>query len=167
MKSRMIFSATLWTSLLLCGCVTKYQHEVDRALLVQENQKLEDALYVTHSQLVDTVKENESLKTRLGENGGSSGLLGKARRPAASRSDSDLMKDFVPPQIIIPDENGGSEQFPESLRTAPGSGSSPSGRVVPPPSPSRRPETLHSAPVLIDEEQQISLPALPDWNPKR
>lgn len=153
MKTRM-FSLSLLLVLFgsLLGCVSRYQYETDRSLLVQENQTLEDALYVTHHQLADAVKENESLRARLGDPGADSDgtvsrpsgefSLPPARRPVAPSADGE---DYAPPEVSFPEESEGTTQPPEMFRRTPSSIKPPATRTV-----------TNSAP-----------PAFPEWSPRR
>ncbi|MDR3197570.1 MAG: hypothetical protein LBU34_06830, partial [Planctomycetaceae bacterium] len=52
----LVFSAAL-------GCTSQYQYQTEQSLLLQENQRLENALYVTHAQLVDLKRENDRLRS--------------------------------------------------------------------------------------------------------
>ena len=163
MKTRMFFTlAALGLALSMSGCVSRYQYEVDQSLLVQENQKLENALYVTHNQLVDMKRENERLKDRLDDASGTA--LAPARRPARERIDTsqfDTAPEYAPPKIEIPD-NGGSQEVPDLLQTTPSSLVPPIGRSMvrtqPPPRVTSPQETTDSI---------LSSPTFPTWNPTR
>jgi len=84
----------------LVGCSNRYQYQVDQSLLLQENQRLENALYVTHTQLVDMKRENDRLKTMLGQSDDSL-KRGKPmeRRPTDNYDEAPL---YETPKVSIP-----------------------------------------------------------------
>lgn len=108
------------------GCANQYQYQVDQTLLLQENQRLEDALYVTHTQLVDLKRENEMLKAaqngtkKPAPSSSSSGfqLFPGRSNKAEPQEDYDDAPPFAPPEIIIPETE--STAPPDRLRTQKG-----------------------------------------------
>ncbi len=171
------FRILLIVSTFCCaGCVSKYQYEVDRSLLMQENQKLEDALYVTHGQLVDAVRENDTLREQL--NSGDSGTqsvrspaFGAGRRPRSARNAApDFGDDYAPPEVVIPEGNDGSSQPPDGIRIprTPSSVLPPSTRTVRAPSMNTSSNgTLSTEPPLIGNDRPVASPSIPEWNPRR
>ena len=105
----------------LVGCANRYHHQVDQSLLLQENQLLENALYVTHTQLVDMKRENDRLKTMLGQSDdGSISQRGKPmeRRPTDNYDEAPLYEvpkvsvPLTPPSTTLPDVLKGSTNIP-------------------------------------------------------
>jgi hypothetical protein len=83
-----------------------------QSLLIHENRRLEDALYVAHAQVADLKRENEGLREQQ-----TSEFPKPPGRSRAGSWESDL-EDFPPfemPRVILPDETGIME-VPESLR---------------------------------------------------
>lgn len=152
------------------GCVSKYQYEVDRSLLVQENQKLEDALYVTHSQLVDVKRENEALRGRMGGDYDTiptetpvPRALGTGRRPSPLSLPAEepaFDGNYGLPEVVVP-ENGGSELPPDLFQTPSGL-RPPSTRTVRTTSSG----TLSEGTAFV-EEQPLTVPTTPEWGPVR
>ena len=81
----------------LVGCSNRYQHQVDQSLLLQENQRLENALYVKHTQLVTVKRENDRLKTMLGPSEG--GIVPRRGKPV---NNYDEAPPYEPPQVSAP-----------------------------------------------------------------
>ncbi|MDR3111077.1 MAG: hypothetical protein LBU65_15515 [Planctomycetaceae bacterium] len=105
MKTRMFFTITALI-LLTTGCVSRYQYQVDQSLLVQENQKLENALYVTHHQLVDVQRENEELRNQV-----STAPTTQPSRPAR--------REQVPPDTLdVPPEFNPGLEIPSKTNPA-------------------------------------------------
>ena len=123
-------------SALLCvlfaGCTSRYQQQVDQSLLLQENQRLEEALYVTHAQLVDMKRENDALKnvktTAATNTSEPAPALRSQRYEPMNRDDFDEAPPYHAPEVIIPDEDAGSAVPPDSLNN---------GLVIPPWTPTR------------------------------
>ena len=92
----------------MAGCTST---QLNQSLLIHENQRLEDALYVAHARLADLQRENDSLRNQQNESFGSSG-----------RSSDGLWDegfDFSPlemPTVILPGDNHGTTEVPESLK---------------------------------------------------
>ncbi len=76
---------------LLSGCATQYQVALERAVLMQENRQLEDALFMTHQRLQAAVQSNEQLREMLAEQG-------------VSPREND--EEPTPPSISAPSSNG-------------------------------------------------------------
>ena len=110
--------------LLICvvvGCVSPFQRQVEQSLLLQENQQLENALYVTHQQLVDLKQENDALKDELaGQTSVSPSETPRTSRRTkfAPREALDDAPEFFPPQILMPEGVPGSTTPPDSLKTS-------------------------------------------------
>ncbi|MDR1964862.1 MAG: hypothetical protein LBQ50_13910 [Planctomycetaceae bacterium] len=104
------------------GCTSRYQYEVDQSLLLQENRRLENALYVTHAQLVDLKRENESLRNTTLRKSNASLPQEPLTRPKRIQSppveNYDEAPPFEPPEIIIPNEIPGSNAVPDSLKSS-------------------------------------------------
>lgn len=105
------------------GCSSRYQTQVEQSLLIQENQRLEDALYVTHTQLVDLKRENESLKTNQDRGtGSSSDTISPTPRLRKSQPASNDNYDDAPPydpiKIDIPKDAHESNTLPEALKSS-------------------------------------------------
>ncbi len=119
----------------LCiGCTGRYQHQMDQSLLLQENQRLEEALYVTHAQLIDLKRENEAIKNVKSSAAGSlepvvTPALRSQRYEPMPRDDYDEAPPYQAPQITIPDDAPVMEMPPESLK---------GGLIIPPWSPTRK-----------------------------
>ncbi len=108
---------------------------MDQSLLLQENQRLEEALYVTHAQLVDLKRENEALKiVKRTDGSGNSATpvtmpaLRSQRYEPLLRDDFDEAPPFQAPQVTIPENETGTETLPDSLK---------GGLLLPPWSPTR------------------------------
>lgn len=155
------------------GCASRYAQQVEQSLLLQENQRLEDALYVTHAQLVDLKRENEALKKAQGNGSGTSPTpINRARRASGgpSNADADDAPPFEPIQIEIPKDAHESKTLPDALKST---------KNIPIPNRPARVKTTHNAvsnnivsgsadlepePVfpVVDVGQQ-----LPPWSPTR
>lgn len=165
-----------WCALAICsGCVSRYQHETDQALLLQENQKLEQALYLTHYRLADAERENTILRdtVRNDDNSStksSSGMVIEAprRRRVEGAIPVDNAPSFAPPQIPA---TGGSHTPPSFLQSP--------NTIPPAPNPSI-PSTLGKHPKLagnvsgnvptmvIDNSATAPVSSsFPQWQPTR
>ncbi|MDR0611175.1 MAG: hypothetical protein LBG58_13780 [Planctomycetaceae bacterium] len=105
------------------GCTSQYQYQVEQSLLLQENQRLENALYVTHAQLVDLKRENDTLRgVKSSEKNNltlpEQPLTRPKRNQATPVEDYDEAPLFTPPEIIIPKETPGSNTVPDSLKSS-------------------------------------------------
>lgn len=111
----LIFSAVL-------GCTSRYQYQAEQSLLLQENHRLENALYVTHTQLVDLKRENEILRgSKQSVNDltlPEQPLTRPKRISSPSIENTEEAPPFVPPEIIIPNETPGSNTVPDSLKSS-------------------------------------------------
>lgn len=136
------------------GCTSRYQHQMDQSLLLQENQRLEEALYVTHTQLVDLKRENEALKAmQIGGSGSPTKAIAPAIRPRRAeptpRDDYDEAPPYQAPKVTIPDNAPVSDTLPDALKSS-------QRRIMP---PNRQYASQNHSTVLQPEE--ITLPALP------
>ncbi|MDR2754718.1 MAG: hypothetical protein LBC20_03340 [Planctomycetaceae bacterium] len=130
------------------GCTSQYQYQMEQSLLLQENQRLENALYVTHTQLVDLKRENEMLRgTKQSESDFTlpKQPLARPKRISSPVENDEEAPPFVPPEIIIPKDTPGSETIPDSLK---------SSQLV-------FPEVLPK--MVLDSEDK----SLPTWSPIR
>lgn len=118
------FWGMLLLALCLAGCTSRYQTQVEQSLLLQENQRLEDALYVTHAQLVDLKRENESLKGAPAGTSGSSVSNSVSpttrlrKSSSASNEGSDDAPPFDPIKIDIPKDAHESNSLPDALKSS-------------------------------------------------
>jgi hypothetical protein len=95
------------------GCANQQLHQT---LLLHENQRLEEALYVTHAQLADLKRENDEL--RNSQTGYDETIVPPKRSYNSLPSpDQDLMEapPFEMPKVILPDQPGTME-VPDSLK---------------------------------------------------
>ena len=104
-----IFGTSLFIVLAVAGCASSQLHQ---SLLLQENRRLEDALYVAHTQATDLKRENDLLRKRQ-----ANGVL---ELPGHSYLESledelDINQPFEMPKVILPSEPGTTE-VPEALR---------------------------------------------------
>ena len=152
------------------GCTGRYQHQLDQSLLLQENQRLEEALYVTHAQLVDLKRENEALKSLQTVGTGravkaTAPLLPTRRSP--SHDDYDEAPPYQAPKVTIPDDAPASDTLPDSLKSRIPS------RVMPPNRQyalqkdvtTTQPEMIF--PVLPAGEEDAGELVPPAWSPTR
>lgn len=105
----------------LTGCTGRYQMQVEQSLLMQENQRLEDALYVTHAQLVDLKRENDTLRTQVSEGTIRSAPDTPVRSRRAVEDPRDHYDDappYEPSTIDIPLDIPGSNTLPDALKGA-------------------------------------------------
>jgi len=109
---KIAFGTSLLLAFITLGCANSQMHQ---SLLMHENRRLEDALYVAHAQLSQLKQENDVLRGRqTGE------IL---ELPTRSRSDSwwddgfdfDSTQPFEMPTVILPDESETSE-VPDVLK---------------------------------------------------
>ncbi len=99
----------LLVAVLLPGCANRYQQNVEQSLLLEENRRLYDALYVTHAQLEDLQHENDELRE-------AATLARPGNGPSAPSSYRDEDEPpFVPPQVTVPPPGGGSSTAPAFL----------------------------------------------------
>jgi hypothetical protein len=104
------------------GCTSQYQYQMEQSLLLQENQRLENALYVTHAQLVDLKRENEVLRGTKSSGNDFTLPTQPLTRPKRNQSlpveNYEEAPPFAPPEIIIPNNNPGSDAVPDSLKSS-------------------------------------------------
>lgn len=155
------------------GCTNRYQQQVDQSLLLQENRRLEEALYVTHAQLVDLKRENEALRNLdPGETNGRSSSAPaprSRRRVSAPADDYDDAPPYQVPEITIPPE-GGSSTLPDALKGVnmlPKPVLPKRERTVPVPEPSESAPQNMTFPELIIPDNQVGDSTPPAWSPTR
>ncbi len=154
---------------LLVGCSNQYQYQVDHSLLLQENQRLESALYVTHTQLVDLKNENDRLKTMLGQSSESS--ASKPGKPMERRSTDnyDEAPAYESPKVSIPANAPPSTTIPDALKGS----AVPSKTKVAAKSTISQPAYFPPTPVVELKKSQetssepVTGPAFPEWSPSR
>ncbi|MDR0338037.1 MAG: hypothetical protein LBI18_13205 [Planctomycetaceae bacterium] len=120
MKKRLLGFLLIFS--LFLGCTSQYQYQMEQSLLLQENRRLENALYVTHTQLVDLKRENDVLRgskqskseRKLPEQP----LLRSKQKSSSPVEDYEEAPPFAPPEIIIPTEIPGSKTVPDSLKSS-------------------------------------------------
>ncbi|MDR2441706.1 MAG: hypothetical protein LBE12_20275 [Planctomycetaceae bacterium] len=104
------------------GCTSQYQYRMEQSLLLQENQRLENALYVTHAQLVDLKRENDSLRGVKSSGNNltqpEQPLIRPKRNKLSPEENYEEAPPFAPPEIIIPNDNPGSATVPDSLKSS-------------------------------------------------
>ncbi|MDR2117870.1 MAG: hypothetical protein LBP87_15955 [Planctomycetaceae bacterium] len=102
------------------GCTSQYQYQMEQSLLLQENQRLENALYVTHAQLVDLKRENDMLRNTK-QSGNDFTLpeqpLTYPKQIQSPPKNYEEAPPFEPPKIIIPKETPVSDTVPDSLKS--------------------------------------------------
>ena len=108
---KIVFGISLLCALAAVGCASSQLHQ---SLLLQENRRLEDALYVSHSQVVDLKRENDWLRSKQGTE--------MVEPPGRSYNGSweeefDLVPPFEMPKVILPSQPG-TEEVPEALRSS-------------------------------------------------
>jgi len=143
--------------LAVCGCTTRNQLQVEQTLLLQENQRLENALYVTHAQLVQLRRENESLRgqgTSQRTSTSSIPLLRPKRAEFAPRDDYDEAPSFEPPKVDVPSGEPGSGVLPDALK---------SSRAFPKLNPPKKVQTDFPELTLPGADEST----LPAWSPTR
>ena len=108
---KIVFGISLLCALAAVGCTSSQLHQ---SLLLQENRRLEDALYVSHSQVVDLKRENDWLRSKQGTE--------MVEPPGRSYNgslkeefDFDLVPPFEMPRVILPGHPS-TEEVPEALR---------------------------------------------------
>ena len=147
----------------LVGCSSRYQYQMDQSLLLQENQRLENALYVTHTQLAHTKRENDRLKTMLGQPSGN--MVPRRVRPMgpAPTEHYDEAPLYESPKVSIP-QTSPSNIPPDLLK---GSALPPKTKVAATPP---KKETAYFPPTTTEPEKKQEPPtefALPEWTPNR
>ena len=106
---KIIFGTSLFVACIAAGCGNSQLHQ---SLLLHENRRLEDALYVSHVQIADLQRENSMLRTRQG---------GEFRQsPRRDQHDSwdedfELVPPVEMPKIFLP-SGSGTTDVPDSLR---------------------------------------------------
>ncbi len=92
------------------GCANRQMQTVEQSLLLEENRRLYDALYVAHAQLEDLQHENKELRESAPVNSGNSAVS-----PLQNEDDEDI-EPYTPPEIILPPgiqtPEGGSQAPP-------------------------------------------------------
>ncbi|MDR2704455.1 MAG: hypothetical protein LBC02_01630 [Planctomycetaceae bacterium] len=107
---------------MVLGCTSQYQYQMEQSLLLQENRRLENALYVTHAQLVDLKRENDALRGTKSSGNNITLPEQPLTRPKRNQSlpveNDEEAPPFAPPEIIIPKNTPGSETIPDSLKSS-------------------------------------------------
>jgi len=105
---KIVFGTSLFIALVVAGCASTQLHQ---SLLLHETRRLEDALYVAQAQVADLQRENRSLRNQQSESLQSPGYS----RDGLWDDDFDLGP-LEMPKVILPGDNPGSTEVPESLR---------------------------------------------------
>jgi len=106
---KITWGASLFIALIAAGCGSSRLHQ---SLLLNENRRLEDALYTAHAQVADLKRENDTLRKQQ-EN---DSLEPSGRSPTGSWDDDlDIIPPLEMPKVILPHEPGKSE-IPEALK---------------------------------------------------
>ncbi len=163
---------TLTVLALVVGCAGPYQRQMEQTMLLQENQRLEQALYVTHAQLVDLKKENETLKATADQtsktpDGSESDPVPQPKKRERTPTDNfDEAPPFTPPKVSIPSDAPKTPTIPDSLK---GAGVHPKLR-----SPVKSNTEIQLFPPVPVQEMKASTPqptetetAFPVWGPTR
>ncbi|MDR3181649.1 MAG: hypothetical protein LBT89_01815 [Planctomycetaceae bacterium] len=117
---RRVFFALSLFGLFTAGCAQPCVHQ---SMLLQENRRLENALYVTHAKLTDLQRENADLRGGHSQEDSSqdTGILPPVfqRKPKKSKEKDkiDNAPPFELPTIEIP-EDGGSTVPPAELKSS-------------------------------------------------
>lgn len=102
------------------GCTTcSLPGQTEYSLLLQENQRLEQALYITHAQLADAKRENASLRNEPGTE--SVMPISAVQPPVRTKSgviESNDAPPFETPKVEIPLDEPGSTVPPDSLNNS-------------------------------------------------
>jgi hypothetical protein len=116
---RLCFVSVVILLLAISGCMSSQQRQIHQSLLLQENRRLENALYVTHAQLVKAKRENETLRNAQSRNGDSSRVSTPLLRPKREQPKQKNFDDaplYEPPEIIVPEDHPGSTTLPDALK---------------------------------------------------
>jgi len=92
-----VFGTSLFIALLATGCAGSQLHQ---SLLVHENQRLENALYVAHAQVADLKRQNNLLRKQQ-----SNEFIDPARQDSQV-DDWDFDTPLEMPKILLPDQPG-------------------------------------------------------------
>lgn len=113
---KIVFGTSLLIALAAAGCASSQLHQ---SLLLQENRRLEDALYTTHAQVADLKRENDWLRSKQGTESQGTESQGTERIEPPRRSDDgslefdfDVAPPFEMPKVILPS----TEEVPAALR---------------------------------------------------
>ncbi|GHT25515.1 hypothetical protein FACS18942_00630 [Planctomycetales bacterium] len=88
-------------------------------MLLQENQRLEDALYTTHAQLVDTKRENDAIKNSMSNSSASSVPIQRSLQHSRGITPQDATDDaplFPPVKVEIPPDSPEKSSLPDLLK---------------------------------------------------
>jgi hypothetical protein len=112
---KMFFGTSLLLVFAVAGCASSQLHQ---SLLLHENRRLEDALYVAHAQAAHLKRENDALRTQQGTE-----FDDPPRRPftGSFEEELELIPPFEMPRTIIPGYD--ASEIPEAFRgsqTTPG-----------------------------------------------
>jgi len=103
---KIVFGTSLFIACLSAGCTNTQMHQ---SLLMHENRRLEDALYVAQAQVTDLRRENDFLREQQEH----------TYHNTSGRTREDPWNDFVPtiemPKVIL-DEDTGTTEVPALLR---------------------------------------------------
>ena len=103
---KIVLGTLLFMFLVAAGCASSQLHQ---SLLLQENQRLEDALYVAHAQVTDLKRENDLLRRT------SATETVEPPKRSFNRSlddELDIVPPFEMPKVILP----GTTEIPESMK---------------------------------------------------
>ena len=106
---KIIFGVSLSVACVAAGCGSSQLHQ---SLLLHENRRLEDALYVSHVQIADLQRENCVLRT---QQGGEFRKSSKRDWRDSWDDDLELMEPVEMPKVILP-SGSGTTDVPDSLR---------------------------------------------------
>lgn|GEM_PF-4712102 len=102
--------------LFFTGCTSYRQLQLEQTMLLQENQRLEDALYITHAQLVDSTRENEALKNNLSNSQSNSIAPAKSYKGITQQDATDDAPLFPSTTIEIPPDSKEKSSIPDLLK---------------------------------------------------
>ena len=105
---KIIFGVSLFVACVAAGCGNSQLHQ---SLLLHENRRLEDALYVSHVQIADLQRENSMLRTQQG----GEFIKSPGRGRSNSWDDLELTEPVEMPKIMLP-SGSGTTDVPDSLR---------------------------------------------------
>jgi hypothetical protein len=100
-----VFGTLLFAALASIGCKSSPLHET---LLLQENRRLEDALYVAHAQAAELRRENSLLQNRQSESSSRS-------YTGSQEIEWDSFPTLEVPKVLLP-EQPGTPEVPGFLR---------------------------------------------------
>ncbi|MGL4593194.1 MAG: hypothetical protein ACRCUY_00535 [Thermoguttaceae bacterium] len=117
MKRKLILFILIFTGF-VCGCSSRSHSE--QSLLLQENRRLENALYLTHAKLVEVNRENETLRASMSPDTSariSAPSTRSSRRLEMPRDDMDNAPPYQAPQVELPSDAPGTNIIPDTLKS--------------------------------------------------